>query len=146
MAATTKFKARAALLECLREVPGLAGVVIDYYDPDEPPEMISLGPTIQDDTTQPRAMTQSPVKQQETYTILLGLFVGSKAKIGENEARADELLDHIMTTLAENYTLGIESTGFQSATVSRIQITSGHVVDQGPRCGVELSIECKGRI
>ncbi len=146
MTATTKFKARAAILECLREEHGLAGVAIDFYLPEAPKEAIILGPTVQTDDTAQRAMTQLPVKQNETYEIVLHLQVGSQADTAKNEARADELLETIMTFFAATPRLGLESYGFASAQVTRTEIVSGVVKDEGPRCRVDLTIQCKGRI
>ena len=146
MTTTTKFKSRKALLDCLRNVTALAGVSIGYNHVDNPAESISLGPTIQGAETEIRSHTQRPVKQEETYNVALVLFVGSKATIEANEARADELLEAIMTELADNYTLGNSIDGFQWARVAGTEIVSGEVVDEGPMCRVDLLIQCKGRI
>lgn len=146
MGSTTKFKARKAIIEQLRNDTVLAPESIDYNHHENRPESISLGPQIVDDDTGIETTKSLPTYYIERYRMDLVLFVASKNTIEENEARADELTEAIYDSIRNDPYLGLSKHGLTSCKVVETDILSGHLLEVGPMTRVDITLELKGRI
>lgn len=147
MAGTTKLKARAAILEELRTVKALAGVPIGYsHIESPPPESIGLLPEVTEDTAAINTTRATPSCYEETYTVGLEVFVGSKNTLEKNEERLDQLADAIYDHLRNDPGLGKRVPGLVHAVATQSTLISGHVKDEGPMSRLDISVEIYARI
>ena len=144
---TTRFAARRQLLKVFKEEHDLGdGVIVDYFD-NESHESVTLGPTIDQDTTELTATTGAPVVYVETYEIDVVIWVSSQSTVGESEERAEQISDAVYRCLRNDPRIGCDGdNGFIRATVIRAGLLSGEVLNQGAATRLDLTVECKARI